>query len=256
MATLPAPALGKRPELRSRRPEDIFFTTAAVLMLGIIVAGFAPSYFLRGAVFAQLPSLLVHLHGAVFSSWIILFVIQSSLVSAGNLRLHRRLGTLGGILAALMVILGVLAPFGTLRRHAILPSFFTPASFLIGNIIGILYFGLFVAFALWKRNDRVLHKRTMFAANAMLLSPALFRMTIYPFMLHHIALVGLIPLGFIAALLLFDLARLRKPFVLTRKAVLATLILGFLFWVIDPVSDLIIATPASQHLADWAQHHP
>jgi hypothetical protein len=72
----------------AKRAEDVFFTGMSLLMLLIVLVGFAPSYFLRGAVFAHLPSVLVHLHGAVFSSWIILFVIQSSLVSAGNIRLH------------------------------------------------------------------------------------------------------------------------------------------------------------------------
>lgn len=65
-----------------KRSDDIFFTTASVVMLMIVFVGFAPSYYLKGAIFAPLPSLLVHLHGAVFSSWIVLFVVQSSLISA------------------------------------------------------------------------------------------------------------------------------------------------------------------------------
>ena len=65
-----------------------------------------------------------------------LFVIQSCLVSAGNIRLHRKLGILGAVIAGLMVVLGVLAPFGTLRRGAVLPPIFTPASFLFGKCDG------------------------------------------------------------------------------------------------------------------------
>ncbi len=126
---------------KKKRADDIFFTMMSVLMLAIVFMGFASSYFLRGAAFSHLPSLLVHLHGAVFSSWIILFVVQSCLVSAGKVRLHRRLGVAGAVIAGLMVILGVLTPFGTLRRGAPLPPIFTPASFLIGNIFGILFFG-------------------------------------------------------------------------------------------------------------------
>ena len=102
MATLIVPVA--RPV--KRRVDDIFFTTLSVIMLAVVVIGFAPSYFLKGAIFAYPPSLLVHLHGAVFSTWIILFVVQSSLVSEGNIRLHRKLG----VIAGLMVILGVLAP--------------------------------------------------------------------------------------------------------------------------------------------------
>ncbi|MFC6646160.1 hypothetical protein ACFQBQ_11315 [Granulicella cerasi] len=112
-----------------KRADDVFFTTLSVIMLAFVVVGFAPSYFLRGAVFATLPSLLVHLHGAAFSSWIILFVVQSSLVATGNIRLHRKLGYAGAVLAALMVIFGITATIGALRRGAELPSFFTPPRF-------------------------------------------------------------------------------------------------------------------------------
>jgi hypothetical protein len=240
------------------RPDDIFFTTMSVIMLAIVFMGFASSYFLRGAMFSHLASLLVHLHGAVFSSWIILFVVQSSLVSAGNVRLHRKLGIVGAVIAGLMVILGILTPFGTLRRGVQLPAIFTPASFLIGNVFGIIIFGAFVAVAVWKRNNRIVHKRLILIANAMLLPPALSRMAFpvmahprmtFPLMVHYPFLIGAIPLGMIVALFLFDLATHKRPLAVT-------VIGGFLFWVSDPVSDFLIRTQFSQHLALWAQHHP
>jgi len=218
----------------------------SLLMLVIVLVGFAPSYFLRGAVFAHLPSLLVHLHGAVFSTWIILFVIQSSLISAGNIRLHRKLGVLGAVVAGLMVVLGVLAPFGTLRRAAVLPSFFTPASFLIGNVIGILIFGAFVAVAICKRNNPKVHKRIMFIANTMLMTPALGRM---PFMDAHPYLIGLIPLGMILALFVFDLFTWRRPLAVT-------VIGGLIFFVSNPIMDAVVHTSFAERITIWAQHNP
>jgi len=232
--------------LGMKRADDAFFTILSLLMLLIVLVGFAPSYFLQGAVFAHLPSLLVHLHGAVFSSWIILFVIQSSLVSAGHIRFHRKLGVLGAVLAGLMVVLGVLAPFGTLRRGAVLPSFFTPTSFLIDNIIGILIFGAFVAVAIWKRNNSVVHKRIMFIANAMLMPPALGRM---PFMDAHPQLIGVIPLGMILALFVFDLFTWRRPLAVT-------VIGGLIFFISNPIMDAVVHTPFAAQLTVWAQHHP
>jgi hypothetical protein len=240
MATLVA-----RP-VKTKRADDIFFTTMSVVMLGIVLVGFAPSYFLRGTVFAHLPSLLVHLHGAVFSSWIFLFVIQSSLISAGNYRLHRKLGVLGAVIAGLMVILGVLAPFGTLRRGAVLPSFFTPTSFLLGNVLGILLFGIFVAVAIWQRKNGPVHKRLMFVANVTLMSPALSRMT---FMDEHPFLIGAIPLGMIAALLVLDLITRKRPLIVT-------VVCGIVYWGFDPLTDLIFRTSLAQQITAWAQHHP
>lgn len=229
-----------------KRADDVFFTSMSLLMLLIVLIGFAPSYFLQGAMFAHLPSLLVHLHGAVFSTWIILFVIQSSLISAGHVRFHRKLGVLGAVVATLMVVLGVLAPFGTLRRGAVLPSFFTPASFLIGNVMGILIFGAFVAVAIWKRNNAKVHKRVLLIANAMLMPPALGRM---PFMDAHPYLIGLIPLGMIVALLVFDLFTWRRPLAVT-------LIGGLIFFISNPIMDAVVHTSFAQRLTLWAQQHP
>jgi hypothetical protein len=241
-----------------KRADDIFFTTLSVIMLAIVFMGFASSYFLRGAAFSQLPSLLVHLHGAVFSSWIILFVVQSSLVSAGNIRLHRKLGIAGAVIAGMMVVLGVLTPFGTLRRGVQLPSIFTPTSFLIGNVLGILVFGGYVAIAVWKRNNRIVHKRLMLIANVMLMAPALSRMAFpvmehprmtFPLMVHNPFLIGAIPIAMIVALFIFDLVTHKRPLVVT-------VIGGVVFWAVGPLSDFIISTQLSQHIASWAQHHP
>ena len=230
----------------TRRADDVFFTAMSLLMLAIVLVGFAPSYFLQGAVFAQLPSLLVHLHGAVFSAWIILFAIQSSLVSAGNIRLHRKLGVLGAVIAGLMVVFGVLAPFGTLRRAAVLPSFFTLASFLIDNVIGIIIFGAFVAVAIWKRHNAKVHKRILLIANVMLMPLALGRMS---FMETHPALIGVIPLGMIAALFVYDLYTWRRPLAVK-------VIGGLIFFVANPIMDAVVHTPFGEETTVWTQRHP
>jgi hypothetical protein len=229
-----------------KRADDIFFTTLAFFMLAMVLVGFAPSYFLRGAVFAPLPSVLVHLHGAVFSAWILLFPLQSSLVAAGNLRLHRKLGVLGAVLAGLMVVLGILAPFGTLRRGAQLPSFFTPASFLIDNIIGIVIFGAVVAVAIWKRNSRKVHKRLLLIANVMLMPPALSRI---PFVQHHFVLIPVLTLGMIVALFVFDLFTWKRP-------LLVTVVGGLIFVISNPIMTMADHSAAAQRLTVWAQHHP
>jgi hypothetical protein len=62
-------------------------------------------------------------------------------------------------------------------------------------------------------------------------------------------LVGVIPLGLVVLLLIYDLYSWRRP-------LLVTLIGGFLFWAADPVSDMLIKTPAAQRLTVWAQNSP
>jgi MFS family permease len=237
--------------LERRRADNIFFTTTAVLMLLIVVVGFAPSYFLKGAVFARLPSLLVHLHGAVFSAWIVLFVVQSSLISAGNYRLHRKLGVVGGVLAVLMVVLGTLVPFGTLRRGAVLPSFFTPASFLIGNVVGIWLTGALIGVAIWQRRNSRVHKRLMFVANITLMGPALSRMLLFMPVAgrHPFVVMVVIPGALLVGLLGLDLYTWRRP-------LLATLIGFVVYFGFDAVLDPVIKMHWAQQLTLWAQHHP
>jgi len=52
----------------------------------------------------------------VFSCWILLLITQTSLVSAGRVDIHRRLGIAGVVLACLMVVVGVLAATDALVR--------------------------------------------------------------------------------------------------------------------------------------------
>ncbi len=99
-----------------RRYDHYFFSTMAVVMLATVFVGFAHTYYLAGVFHAPLPSLIVHLHGAAFSCWILLLVAQTSFVSTGRVDIHRKLGIAGFLLACLMVILGVLAATDSLRR--------------------------------------------------------------------------------------------------------------------------------------------
>ena len=104
--------------LPGRRYDHLFFSAMALLMLITVFVGFARTYYLAGVFHAPLPSLIIHVHGAAFSCWILLLVSQTSLVSAGRVDIHRRLGIAGFLLACLMVVLGVLAASDALVREA------------------------------------------------------------------------------------------------------------------------------------------
>jgi hypothetical protein len=92
---------------RKVRTDDLFFAGMAVVSLIAVLVGFARTYFLAGVFRAPLPNLLIHIHGAVFTLWIVLFASQ--IVATRRLALHRRIGLLGFGLAVLMIVLGVLA---------------------------------------------------------------------------------------------------------------------------------------------------
>jgi hypothetical protein len=95
----------------------LFFSGMAGVILASVFVGFAHSYYLAGVFKAPLPNLLIHIHGVGFSCWILLLIVQTSLVAAGRVDLHRRLGLVGFALACLVVILGLLAATDSLGRH-------------------------------------------------------------------------------------------------------------------------------------------
>ena len=122
IAARPVRAVDRHANPPGRRYDHLFFSSAALLMLVTVFVGFAPSYYLAGVFRAQLPSPIIHVHGAVFSLWILLLVTQTSLVAAGRVDLHRPLGIAAFLVACLMVVLGVMAATVTLRSDRLLLS--------------------------------------------------------------------------------------------------------------------------------------
>src|SRR5438132_4778974 len=95
-----------RTQQQSKTVERAFYTTMAVAILITVFVGFARTFYLRPYFQPQRLISLLILHGMVFSSWIVLFITQTSLVAARRTRTHMRLGILGGVIASLMIIIG------------------------------------------------------------------------------------------------------------------------------------------------------
>ena len=162
------------PRSTARKPgaryDNYFFSGMAFLILITVFVGFARTYFLAGVFRAPLPNLLIHIHGVVFSSWILLLITQTLLVSAGRVDVHRRLGLFGFGLACLMVILGVLAASNSLARGFAPPgSGFDPRTFYAIPIGGMIIFATLIFFAYRARFNPAAHKRLIMIATIALL---------------------------------------------------------------------------------------
>jgi len=158
------------------RFENHFFSAMAVVILVSVFVGFARTYYLAGVFKAPLPNLLIHIHGAVFSSWILLLIVQTSLIATGRVNLHRRLGLLGFGLACLMVVLGLLAATDELVRH------FAPGApgmkalaFYAVPLSDILVFSTLIYFAFRNRFHPATHKRFILIATIAMLDAAFVR---------------------------------------------------------------------------------
>ena len=157
---------------RARGSGRRFYTAMALVVAAYVLYGFGRSYAASLSP-AGLP-VWVHLHGAVFTAWIVLFVAQTWLVGRGNLALHRKLGWLSLGLVAAMAGLGSATTLLCVRRGAV-PSFFTPGLMMALDFLGLAFFvALYVASVALRRRAEW-HKRLLLCGTILLSSPALAR---------------------------------------------------------------------------------
>ena len=109
----------------------------AVLFPLIVLAGFARAYYLKPLFNTPaIPGFLVHLHGAVLTAWVVLFVTQVWLVASRRTKVHQSLGVWGSVLAALVLIVGVataLAAASSVSMGVTVRHRFSPSADLVGG---------------------------------------------------------------------------------------------------------------------------
>lgn len=240
------PSISARPAkaLPGRRFDHFFFSSMALLMLVTVFVGFAPSYYLAGVFRAPLPSPIIHVHGALFSFWILLLVTQTSLVSAGRVDIHRSLGIAGFLLACVMVIVGIWAATDRLARASAPPNF-DPYFFYLIPTTDMLIFATLIFFAYRARSDSPAHKRIICIATIALLIAAIAR---WPWALVHrnAPAAAIVSYVFLLLLVAYDLWSIRK----IHRATLW----GSSFLILIQTIRLPIAKTAAWHaFAAWIQ---
>ena len=122
--------------------ERLFFSGMAGAAAAVVFVGFAPSYYLRSLYDTPALPPLVHLHGALFSAWILLLLVQTSLVAMKRTDVHRLLGVAGGALAAVMLIVAYVVAINVGRRSVSIPGTLAPGTlqFLIVPLGGLIVF--------------------------------------------------------------------------------------------------------------------
>ena len=156
---------------RSDRP---FYTGMSLAFILTVFVGFAPSYYLKGY-FRDAPlTPLVHLHGLVFSGWILLFFVQTVLIASNQIAIHRRLGIAGAGLAVLLVMVGLATAVAFARRN--FPTAGTGVlRFLATPFADMLVFAILTMAGIWCRRRPEAHKRLMLVATIGLLGAAISR---------------------------------------------------------------------------------
>jgi len=222
--------------------DRVFFSAMTLLILVSVLYGFARTYFLAGMVAAPLPNRLIHFHGAAFTLWIVLLIVQTALISARRVRVHMTLGMGGFGLAVAMVGLGVFAAADALRRGSG-PLGLDAKSFFVIPMTDMFLFSVFIFFAYRAKKRPEAHKRLILIATIALIDAAVGRWPI-AILQQHPPLQDVVPFGFLLMIVIYDLFSL-------RRVSLTTVWASALLVVVHLTRVPLGMTAAWHSLADW-----
>src|SRR3984957_15367972 len=162
----------------ARQDERRFFAWCAAFIVLLVFVGFSRTYFLHTFFQMPAPSSFLRIHGAVMSGWIMIYFIQTILVSVNRVAAHRTFGMIGAGYAALVVAFGTTATFLSARREV---RGHTDAVFSFLNVFGLelaqmILFAPLVAAAIWLRNRPDHHKPLMLLATLCMIPNAIVRL--------------------------------------------------------------------------------
>jgi hypothetical protein len=244
MATSAAQRSGRLPMVG--KYDRMFYSGMAIAMALTVLIGFAPTYYLRfffGKVTvtgATSLSVLAHLHGALFTAWVLLFIAQTTLVATHRVRLHKRLGVAAALLAASMTIVGAVTAIKSAARGAAPPGV-DPLAFLAIPLGDMVLFPSFVAAALYWRRNKEAHKRLMLLAYISIIAAAVARLP---------CVLPLGPLGFFGIAFIFLVAGVTYDLFSRRRIHPAYLWGGALLVISVPVRLMISGTETWRGIAE------
>ena len=198
-----------------RTREHLFFAGMSGLIALIFFIGFARTYYLAAVFDAKPLPALVHVHAAVFTSWIVLLVVQTLLVGTGHRSVHRRLGIVGIGLAPLVVLLGVLVAMEMLVRFAAVPR--VDSALIFGVALSeIAGFAVPVFFALRLRRRPDDHKRLIMIGTIAMTTAGFGRWPV-SFLLHKPLPAMLCAFALLGMMMAFDVLSLRRVHPMTIR---------------------------------------
>jgi hypothetical protein len=228
--------------------DRVFFSCFAIAMALGVVVGFAPTYYARLMASSPLHTVsnrpftgLIHLHGALFTSWVLLFIVQTALIASHRVKVHMSLGIAGGVLAAAMIFAGLGTALQAMKAGMALPGVTAQAFFAI-PFFDMVLFATFVGLALWQRKNKDTHKRLMVMAYISIVTAAVAR---WP------GVLPLGPIGFYGFTMIYLVAAIGYD-VITRRRVHPVYIWGGTALLLSvPMRLALSGTHAWESFAGW-----
>jgi hypothetical protein len=223
-------AMRQQVVVRRERPANpawdrVFFSGMILLLWATVLFGFARTYFMAGMVSAPLPNRLVHVHGAVFTLWMVLLLVQELLIAGRKITWHKQLGLFGFGLAAVMLVMGVLAATDAMRRGSDGHSGLGAETFYAIPMTGILLFAVLMYLAYRDRFRPAAHKRLILIGTIGISLAAVARWPV-GFIQTNPPMRNLVVLAFLLLVVAYDLLSLHRVLKTTIWASVATMVMA------------------------------
>ena len=153
----------------------LFYVAMAIVAALIAIVGFSRRYFLALAAGTLDVSALVHLHAILAFGWVVLFIVQTVLVTRKRTALHRSLGLAGVALGAMLALTAVEIAILLLARELKQGGPPHLQEFFATLLSWVLMFACLFGFAIASVNKPETHKRLMLLATIVTLAAAFAR---------------------------------------------------------------------------------
>ncbi|MGH9616956.1 MAG: hypothetical protein ACRD28_09470 [Acidobacteriaceae bacterium] len=193
-------AAGKETRLKSKRAgllDRYFYFFMSLLIAAVVAYGFGQTVDRRLFHSIHPKPLLLSIHAAVFSAWVVFYIFQSLLVRSGNVRIHRRLGWFGVALGIAIPIVGTVTAV-TMRRFDLhYPDLARTAPLLRTALLDLTSFTIPFALAIYWRQRPDLHRRLLLIATCALTAAAFVRFpsVFHPWPYYYVGVDLLVLLG-------------------------------------------------------------
>jgi hypothetical protein len=146
---------------------------------------------------------ILTLHAAVFSGWVVFFILQSALIRSHNVRLHRKLGWFGAGLGVVIPVLGISTAISMARFRILNFHSDTAGVFLAIQFCDIASFTVPFALAIYWRKKPEFHRRLILVASCALTAAAFGRFPehLLPFRWFYLGVDLLVSLGVVRDLI-------------------------------------------------------
>ena len=176
---------------------------------------------------------LLWIHAAAFSTWVVFFIAQSSLVRISKVSWHRLFGWFGAGLAAVMVPLGVAVAIVMARFDTVRLQQKGADAFLAIPFFDMMAFGVLIALAIDWRKKPEFHRRLVFIATCMLMDAPFGRFDfLFDHSLFYLCIDLLIALGVLRDLVVDR--RVHKVYLYALPALIVGQNLTIYLWRVNP----------------------